>query len=144
MTTINTIGRVTKDVELKKTKDGSNVFVNLSVAVNEGFGDKQRTIYYSVIIFGADAERLIKAKVKKGSLLNISGRFSLSEYTKKDGTLSYSLNITDALWSYVPGAASQSKDSSNNENGSSQASSVSSSAEHSFEEVDLDDDELPF
>ena len=113
MTIITTIGRITKDLELK-TSDKGCVYVNFSLAVNEGFGDNQKATYYECTVFNGDAERLIKAKAKKGSLLQVSGKFGTSEFTRNDGTPGYSLKITDAKWSYIPGASSQKDTNGNN------------------------------
>ena len=66
MTTISTIGRITKDFELRTSEKSGCVYANFSLAINEGFGDKQKTTYFECCVFGSDAERLVKAKAKKG------------------------------------------------------------------------------
>jgi len=103
MMTITTIGRITKDVELKTSKPNGCVYVNFSLAVNEGYGDKQKTTFFECTVFGADAERLVKAKAKKGSLIQVAGKFGTSEFNRNDGSQGYSLKITVLAWNYIPG-----------------------------------------
>ena len=105
MTTITTIGRITKDLELKKSEKSGCVYVNFSLAVNDGFGENQKTMFYECTVFGVDAERLVKAKAKKGSLIQVSGKFGTSEFTRNNGELGYSLKISVLAWSYIPGAS---------------------------------------
>ena len=106
MTTIITTGRITKDFELRKSEKSGCVYANFSLAVNDGFGSNQKTMYYECTVFGADAERLVKAKAKKGSLIQVNGKFGVSEFTRTNGELGYSLKITVLAWSYIPGATS--------------------------------------
>jgi len=130
MTTISTIGRLTKDVELRTGEKSGCIYANFSLAVNDGFGNNQKTLFYDCTAFGTDAERLIKAKAKKGSLLNITGKFGVSEFARDNGTSGYSLKITVLAWSYIPGANGSQKSAhdSNNSNGSNSANSAINTA----------------
>jgi len=156
MTTITTIGRITKDFELKKGEKSGCVYANFSLAVNDGFDGGQKTLYYECTVFGADAERLIKAKARKGSLLQVTGKFGVSEFTRNNGESGYSLKITVLAWSYIPGANGQkdangetgNNDANNaNGNGNSQAPAQNQEAHHpegDFNGVtNLDDDDMP-
>jgi len=121
MTIITTIGRITKDLEMKKSEKGTN-YVNFSLAVNDGFGENQKVMYFECTVFNGDAERLIKAKAKKGSLLQVNGKFGVSEFDRNDGTPGYSLKLTDVKWSYIPGTNGQKDANGNNgaDNGNAQ------------------------
>ena len=151
MTTITTIGRITKDFELKKS-DGGCVYANFSIAVNEGFGDKQKATYFECTAFGREAERLVKAKAKKGSLIQVTGQFGTSEFTRNNGELGYSLKITVHAWGYIPGTNGQ-KDANgaNGNNGSNgeDAQIPNQNPEETYPGEDqngitnLDDDDLP-
>ena len=106
-------GRIVRDFELKKSEKSGCVYVNFSLAVNEGFGEKQKTTYFECTAFGPVAERLVKAKAKKGSLIHVGGEFGTSEFTRNNGEPGYSLKITVHSWSYVPVAnANGQKDAS--------------------------------
>ena len=118
MTTINTFGRITRDFELKTGEKSGCTYANFSLAVNHGFGNNQKTIFFDCTAFGADAERLIKANAKKGSLINVTGKFDVSEFTRAaTNEPGYNLKITVLAWSYIPGANGGKKDADVN-NGS--------------------------
>jgi len=101
MTTVTTIGRITKDLELKTSEKGCT-YVNFSLAVNDGFGDKKTVLYFECTVFNADAERLIKAKAQKGSLIQVIGKLGVSEFTRTNGEPGFSLKLTVLAWNYVP------------------------------------------
>jgi len=153
MTTIITIGRITKDFELRKSEKSDCVYVNFSIAVKEGRGSKQKTVFYECTAFGLVAELLVKAKAKKGSLIHVTGEFGTSEFKRNNGELGYSLSITVHAWSYIPGTNGGQKDARNkNENNgtnsdNTQPASQSPEASHpedDYNEVtDLDDEDFP-
>ena len=69
--TIITTGRVTADLELKTSQNGKNTkYVQFGLAVNKGYGEKEHPNFYNCLLYGEDAQRIIDAKVKKGSLLS--------------------------------------------------------------------------
>jgi single-strand DNA-binding protein len=153
MMTITTNGRITKDFELKTSEKSGCLFANFSLAVNEGFGDIQKTTFFDCIVFGADAERLIKAKAKKGSLVQVTGKFGTTEFTRRSGEPGYSLTITVLAWSYIPGTGGH-KDA-NGTNGNSDADGNDTQVpdqnteeqqpdEDGYVAINLDDDDLPF
>ena len=115
--TIHVIGRITKDFELKTGEKSGCAYANFSLAVNDGFGNNQKTLYFDCTAFGPDAERLIKAKAKKGSLINVIGKFGVSDFTRDNSTSGYSLRITVLAWSYIPGANGGKRDADVNNNG---------------------------
>ena len=72
--TIITTGRVTADLELKTSQNGKNTkYVQFGLAVNKGYGEKEHPNFYNCLLYGEDAQRIIDAKVKKGSLIQIIG-----------------------------------------------------------------------
>ena len=153
MATINVIGRITQDLELKKGEKTGRTYTNFSLAENEGVGDNQKTTFYECTAFDYVAERIIKAKAKKGSLIHVVGKFSKSDFTRGNGEPGYSLKITVYDWGYIPGTGGQ-KDSadvgSNGNDGSNGGRTPTPNIEKhhpgsSFcEEIDLDDEDLPF
>ena len=85
--TIITTGRVTADLELKTSQNGKNTkYVQFGLAVNKGYGEKEHPNFYNCLLYGEDAQRIIDAKVKKGSLIQIVGDLELVEYNRKDGS----------------------------------------------------------
>ena len=96
------IGRVTKDLE-PKTSESGVTYVNFDVAENTGFGERTKTVFHRCTIFGEDlVNRIVKAKVKKGSLLQVVGEQSLDAYVRdSDGKAVPSSNIDVWHWNYV-------------------------------------------
>lgn len=152
-----TIGRITKDLELKKGEKSGCIYANFNLAVNEGFGGSQKTLYYECTVFGADAERLVKAKARKGSLLHVTGKFGVSDFTSNNGKPGYRLKITVLAWSYIPGANGNGQKDANSSNGSNDANGGGANAHvpepnheaHYQDEgfngtTNLDDEDLPF
>ena len=151
MTTINTVGRITKDLELKTFESTGDKYVNFGLAVNQGFGEKQKPVFYECSIYGKDAERIVKAGAKKGSAININGLFEVSEYQRQDGSgTGYKLKIKVLAWSYVPGNGSnKNSDTPNGESRPDGGNAVNTQNTPEFppnnhESFNLDDDDLPF
>ncbi len=113
MSTIMINGRVTQDLELKETANGGT-YVRFSIVENiqqKIEGEYQSVpIFYGVIAFDKLAENLVKAKVKKGSGLSITGRPDAQAYKDKEGNLKSSINVTVYDWNYLPTAVSKKAD----------------------------------
>lgn len=79
MNSINLIGRLTKDPELRKTGSGISV-ANFQIAVD---GGKEETYFFPVIVWKELADTTMKF-VKKGNRVGVSGRLTQRSY-EKDG-----------------------------------------------------------
>ena len=102
MAQVYVIGRVTADLELK-TSINNHPYVRFDIAENIGSKEHMRTQYLQIFAMGDDAERLVRAHAKKGSLLWISGSLELETYTKKDGvTTDKRLKVLLDNWGFVP------------------------------------------
>ena len=153
MTIITSVGRITRDLELKTIEESGLLYVNFGLAVDEGYGEKKKTIFYDCTIYGPEAEWIIKAKAKKGSVIQVSGKFWVSEYPRKNGEgTGYSLKIKVLAWSYIPGASSNTNNNvgktegvqnNGNENGAA-IPPVPEFPPNDYAPLNLDDDELPF
>lgn len=101
--TITTTGRVTADLELKTSQNGKNTkFVQFGLAVNRGFGENYHPNFYKCILFGEAAQRMVDAKVGKGSLLQIVGDQELEEFTRRDGSTGWNAKVSLLSWAYAP------------------------------------------
>lgn len=72
---ISVIGRMTRDLDGRAfgyTPNGK-ARLNISIAVNDGYGDNQYTSYFDVVVWGKTAEN-IKPYIGKGKQLCINGR----------------------------------------------------------------------
>lgn len=79
MAQIHVIGRITADLDLKYGQSG-NPYVRFSLAENLGSKEHARVQYYQVWAWNEDAVRLNDSKVRKGSLVRISGTLELEVY----------------------------------------------------------------
>lgn len=82
MNSVNIIGRVGNDVELRFTPSGKAV-AQLTLAVDDGWGENKKTAWIGVTIWAATAE-LAKKAVRKGDRLGIAGRLSQEEWEDKE------------------------------------------------------------
>ena len=80
------VGTVGQDAQVTILASGTTV-LNVSVANNIGFGDKQKTMWIRVALFGKRAEGSLKDYLKKGQQVFVSGELSTREWTDKDGNM---------------------------------------------------------
>ena len=80
LSTITICGKVGRDPEQKSP----TAPVQFSVAVDQGYGDKKRTNWFTVKVFGKAGEIALQ-HVSKGQQATISGRFETDVYVNKDG-----------------------------------------------------------
>jgi single-strand DNA-binding protein len=79
MNNIVIIGRLGQDPELKTTQSGKQV-CNFSVAVNEGYGENKKTVWFNCVLWEKTAEVAAKY-LKKGSQACVRGRMVSREWT---------------------------------------------------------------
>lgn len=88
-----TVGR---DAEVRYLPSGQAV-LNVSVANNVGFGDKQQTVWLRVVLWGKRAEGSLKDYLKKGQQVFVSGELTMSEFTGNDGVKKTSLELNATI-----------------------------------------------
>lgn len=137
MAQVYVIGRITADLELK-TSEKNNPYVRFDIAEHVGSCQNLHTQYFQVCAWNEDANRLVKARAKKGSLIWVSGFLELEPYTKRDGvTVDKRMKILLDNWGFVPvGGAKTSKE------GQSQTTPEIASQQN-YEGIDGDRDTLP-
>lgn len=85
-------GNIGKSAELRSTGNGEKV-AGFSVAVDDGFGDKKRTLWFDVSIWGKRAEILAPMLVKGGKV-TVSGDLSTREHDGKTYLTLRAENVT--------------------------------------------------
>lgn len=75
-------GRLTEDPVMKKTSSGKSV-CTVTIACNEGYGEKQVTVYPKIVLWQGTADYICKYG-KKGMFLEMTGRLAQRSY-EKDG-----------------------------------------------------------
>ena len=137
-------GTIGRDAEVRYTPSGIAI-LNVTVANNVGFGDKQKTNWVRVTLFGKRAEGPLKDYLKKGQQVFVSGELSQNEYRANDGTTKTSLelnaNIIDLVGRRNEGGAPQQsyQDNTMREPTPTRAASIS---HDNFDEPY--DDDVPF
>jgi single-strand DNA-binding protein len=89
-------GTVGRDAEVRYAPSGVAI-LNVTVANNIGFGDKQQTLWVRVVLFGKRAEGQLQNYLKKGQQVFVSGELTQSEYKANDGTTKTSLELNATI-----------------------------------------------
>lgn len=79
---ITIMGRITKDIELRRTQSGTAV-TSFTLAVDRDFGDKE-TDFIECVAWKNTAE-FVSKYFGKGRMAVVSGRLQLREWKDKDG-----------------------------------------------------------
>ena len=85
-------GTVGRDAEVRYAPSGLAV-LSVTVANNVGFGDKEKTLWIRVTLFGKRAEGQLQNYLKKGQQVFVSGELTQNEYKANDGTTKTSLEL---------------------------------------------------
>lgn len=81
MNSVNLIGRCGASPEIRYTPSGKAV-ATMNLAVDDGWGEKKKTVWVSVTLWGQTAELAQKA-LAKGDRVGITGRLSMDEWDDK-------------------------------------------------------------
>jgi single-strand DNA-binding protein len=77
------VGRITKDAELRMTKNGSAV-CSFTVACNSNYGEKKQTDFVKIALFGKRADGL-HPYLTKGTALTVEGTAKSNSWISKSG-----------------------------------------------------------
>ena len=94
MNSVNIIGRLTKDPEVRYTQDQTAV-ATFTVAINRGKdknGEDRGADFPRVVAYGRTAENC-ERYLAKGRLVGIQGRIQTGSYTNKDGATVYTTDV---------------------------------------------------
>jgi single-strand DNA-binding protein len=130
---VNLIGRLTKDADIRYTQNGVPV-ANFTVAVNRI--KKDEADFINCIAFNKTAENLANY-MSKGSLIGVSGSIQTRSYENKEGRRVY---VTEVVANQVTFLERKKSDTST-------AAQHYSDNREPFEysnSIDISDDELPF
>ena len=140
MAQLYVIGRVTADFDLQTSSKNQTQYTRFGLAERIGHGESAKTQFMQVWAWGENAVRIIKAKVKKGSLIWISGSLELEEFMKTDGvTTDKRLKLFLDRWGYVRTGSHKQGETKQNDTPDTAA------VQEGFycEEINGDRDELP-
>ncbi len=92
MNQVSLIGNLTRDPELRySTGANQTAICRFTLAVNDGYGEKQRTNFIPIVVFGKQAENCDRY-LAKGRKAAVSGRIQTGSY-EKDGRTIYTTEV---------------------------------------------------
>ena len=99
--TIIVRGHLGSAPELRHTKDGQTV-TNLSLAVEQGYGDKKRTEWVRITLWGEAQSAAAVKNLSTGDLISVTSEsFRVSAWTSRDGSIRGQLEITARRVDYL-------------------------------------------
>lgn len=105
---VSLTGRLGQNFELRHTPQGTAVTEN-NLAVQDGFGDKEKTYWVGITIWGKSAEAAAKY-LEKGRKIAISGRLTQDSWEDKDtGKPRTKTRVTVENWTFADSKGSESK-----------------------------------
>lgn len=81
---VNLVGRLTKDIEIKKTNSGKEV-TTFSLAVNDKKVNDQQVSFFFNIVAWEQCARYLKQYASKGDLIGVNGRLTTRQYQNTRG-----------------------------------------------------------
>jgi single-strand DNA-binding protein len=91
MNSINLIGRLTRDPEVKRTEEGRTI-CTFTLAVDDIHAKDDRADFLRVTVFGGPGE-LCERYLRKGFLAGVTGRIRCDSYTDANGVTRYPVGV---------------------------------------------------
>lgn len=97
MNSVNLIGNLTKDPELRySTGQNQTAICRFTLAINEGYGEKQRTNFIPILTFGKIAENCDRY-LSKGKKAGVKGHIQTGSYEKEGRTIYTTEVVAEAV-----------------------------------------------
>jgi single-strand DNA-binding protein len=91
MNSVNLIGRLAKDPELRKSEEGKSV-CTFTLAVDDVHSKEDRADFLRVTVFGNQGE-LCEKYLRKGFLAGVTGRLRADTYTDSEGIVRHPVGV---------------------------------------------------
>ena len=108
------VGRTTRVPEVKMTA-GLTKVANFTLAVDNGYGETQKTDFFNCVAFGKTAET-IATYVKKGDLILVEGRLEIDKWVDKSGINREKPKIYVSSFRFLETKSSKEENTNMNEN----------------------------
>ncbi|HLR58881.1 MAG TPA: single-stranded DNA-binding protein [Pseudogracilibacillus sp.] len=147
MNSVNIVGRLVRDIDLRYTPSGVAVG-NGTVAANRPFKNQageNEADFINIVIWRKAAENTANY-TSKGSLVGVTGRLQSRRYDDKDGKTVFVTEVVAESVQFLD-SKSDNKKSENNtsyENKQQQPSQNQTTDTSQGEPIDIHDDDLPF
>ena len=133
------MGRLTRDPERRETQTGTPV-ASFTLAVDRGYvskdGGERQTDFIDVVAWRNTAD-FVSKYFAKGQMCAVSGRLQMRDWTDKDGNKRRNAEVVADQVYFTE--SKKSRDASENKTDDRNTLSKSD-----FEEIEMDDGELPF
>lgn len=86
------IGRLTKDPMINYIAETQTCVAKFTVAIDDGWGEKKKTNFIPVTVFGKKAENCERF-LTKGKLVGVQGKIQTGSYTNKEGQKVYTTDV---------------------------------------------------
>lgn len=148
MNTVNLIGRLVRDNELKYTKSGKAVATN-TIALDDGWGVNKKTYFIPIVVWEKQAESLANY-TNKGSKIAVNGKLTSRSYETQDGQKRTIIEVVANQYGGIEfldtknssGGVTNSQ-TTNNANAHQNRNNVQSDP-FSNSSIDIDSQDLPF
>ena len=132
------MGRLTKDPELRYTNNKTPV-CSFTIAVNNGYGEKQQTDFINCVAWNKTAEFVTKYFIKGRMIIIADGRISTRSWETQDGKRAYATEVVANEVNF-----GESKTSPQLNTPQTAAQPPMQDDDDDFTLLDEDDDDLPF
>ena len=131
------MGRLTKDPELRYTNNKTPV-CSFTIAVNNGYGEKQQTDFINCVAWNKTAEFVTKY-FAKGKMIIVIGRITTRSWETQDGKRAYATEVVANEVNF-----GESKTSPQLNTPQTAAQQPMQDDDDDFTPLDEEDDDLPF
>ena len=132
------MGRLTKDPELRYTNNKTPV-CSFTIAVNNGYGEKQQTDFINCVAWNKTAEFVTKYFIKGKMIVIADGRISTRSWETQDGKRAYATEVIANEVNF-----GESKTSPQLNTPQTAAQPPMQDDDDDFTPLDEEDDDLPF
>lgn len=132
------MGRLTKDPELRYTNNKTPV-CSFTIAVNNGYGEKQQTDFINCVAWNKTAEFVAKYFIKGRMIIIADGRISTRSWETQDGKRAYATEVIANEVNF-----GESKTSPQLNTPQTAAQPPMQDDDDDFTPLDEEDDDLPF
>lgn len=148
MNTVNLIGRLVRDNELKYTKSGKAVATN-TLALDDGWGDNKKSYFIPIVVWEKQAESLANY-TNKGSKIAVNGKLTSRSYETQDGQKRTIIEVVANQYGGIEfldtknSSSGVSNSQTNNYTRSQQNSNSTQPDPFGNSSIDIDSQDLPF
>lgn len=144
MNTVQLIGNLARDPELRySTGQNQMAICRFTIAVNDGFGEKQKTSFIRIVTFGKQAESCDRY-LKKGRKVAVTGKIQTGSYEDKDGKKVYTTDVVANQVEFLSGAQAHSDASGTEGQAVASGAGVDDYPDDGFFAPSDEDDDIPF